>query len=286
MNGAEVLSSGKVDTILFKIAEAARMAGVSPSTLRLWESQGLIEPIRTASGQRLFDSSHIDRLKMISYLRTEKGLNPAAIREQLKQDPVDADTDSVSNEEELPPGSNLSIGQKIRRMRREASKTLDAVARDLDIPISLLSTFERTSQGLSLKGMHDLANYFGTTITSLSGQEESSGAESLIRSGKWSTWPTTFSGVTIQCLAEGRNQMECHRFVLAPGASSEGAYRHPGEEFLHILSGNLEIMLDGSNFFELAAGDSFYFESTRLHSWRNIHDGETVLIWVNTPPTF
>ena len=58
------------------------------------------------------------------------------------------------------------------------------------------------------------------------------------------------------------------------------------EEFLHILSGNLEIMLDGSNFFELAAGDSFYFESTRLHSWRNIHDGETVLIWVNTPPTF
>ncbi len=192
------------------------MAGVSPSTLRLWESQGLIEPIRTPSGQRLFDSSHIDRLKMISYLRTEKGLNPAAIREQLKQESADADTDSASNEEELTSGSNLSIGQKIRRMRREAAKTLDAVARDLDIPISLLSTFERTSQGLSLKGMHDLANYFGTTITSLSGQEEPSGAESLIRSGRWSTWPTTFSGVTIQCLAEGRNQMECHRFVLAP----------------------------------------------------------------------
>ena len=33
-------------------------------------------------------------------------------------------------------------------------------------------------------------------------------------------------------------------------------------------------------------GDSFYFESRRPHSWRNSHDGETVIIWINTPPTF
>lgn len=261
------------------------MAGVSPSTLRLWESQGLIEPIRTASGQRLFDQNHIDRLKMISFLRTEKGLNPAAIREQFRQDVLEEET-IASPEDDLPAGSSLSFGQKIRRMRREANKTLDAVARAIDIPISLLSTFERTSQGLTFKGMHDLATYFGTTIASLNGEEDRTSPESLIRAGRWSNWPRTSSGVTIQCLAEGRNQMECHRFVLAPGASSEGAYSHAGEEFLHMLSGSLEIILDGMNFFELNAGDSFYFESTRLHSWRNIHDGETVLIWVNTPPTF
>ena len=47
-----------------------------------------------------------------------------------------------------------------------------------------------------------------------------------------------------------------------------------------------KIILDGDQFFELREGDSFYFESRRPHSWRNSHDGETVLIWVNTPPTF
>ena len=134
--------------------------------------------------------------------------------------------------------------------------------------------------------LHELVAHFGTTLAALSGQEDRSTGESLIRSGNWSTWPATSSRVTVQILSEGKNQMECHRFVLAPGASSEGAYQHEGEEFLHLLSGKMEIVLDGDQFFELSAGDSFYFESKRPHSWRNSFAGETVLIWVNTPPTF
>ncbi len=191
----------------------------------------------------------------------------------------------ASPEDDLPAGSSLSFGQKIRRMRREANKTLDAVARAIDIPISLLSTFERTSQGLTFKGMHDLATYFGTTIASLNGEEDRParshsygrvvgriGRERhpALPSSAWLKAVTRWS-VTALCLRP--------RF-------KRGAYSHAGEEFLHMLSGSLEIILDGMNFFELNAGDSFYFESTRLHSWRNIHDGETVLIWVNTPPTF
>jgi DNA-binding transcriptional MerR regulator len=275
-----------MDQIRFKIAEAARMAGMSASTLRLWESQGLIDPIRTPSGQRLYDASHVERLKTISWLRNEKGLNPAAIRETLRPEPQkDLSDDEIEPDTEFG-GNDIPIGAKIRRLRREVGKTLEVVAHATGIAVSLLSTFERTSQGLSFKALHELANFFGTTIAALSGQEETDERQSLIRSGRWATWPATSSGVTIHVLSEGRNQMECHRFQLAPGASSEGAYQHPGEEFLHILSGSMEVVLDGDQFFELAAGDSFYFESQRPHSWRNSFDGETVLIWINTPPTF
>jgi quercetin dioxygenase-like cupin family protein len=150
----------------------------------------------------------------------------------------------------------------------------------------MLSTFERTSQGLSFKALHELVASFGTTLAVLSGQEDRHAGESLIRNGQWAHWPPSSSGVTVQILSEGKNQMECHRFVLAPGASSEGAYQHDGEEFMHILAGRIEIVLDGDQFFELSAGDSFYFESRRPHSWRNSFAGETVLVWVNTPPTF
>ncbi|WP_442173241.1 cupin domain-containing protein, partial [Rhizobium leguminosarum] len=59
----------------------------------------------------------------------------------------------------------------------------------------------------------------------------------------------------------------------APGAASEGAYRHEGEEFMHVLSGLLELVLDGDQFFDLGPGDSLYFESRRDHSWRCIADG-------------
>lgn len=272
------------DRVRYKIAEAARMAGVSPSTLRLWESQGLIEPVRTESGQRLYEASHVDRLKRVSWLRTSKGLNPAAIRETLKAEENDASTDAPA-ETETQSGEK-AIGLKLRHLRREMGCTLEKVADKTGIAVSLLSTFERTSQGLSFKALHDLTEFYDTTIPVLTGQAEANDRESLVRNGEWTAWPPTSSGVTVQNLTTDRREMECHRFQLAPGASSEGAYSHDGEEFLHVLKGRLEIVLDGDQFFELKEGDSFYFESRRPHSWRNSYDGETVLIWVNTPPTF
>lgn len=273
------------EQIRYKIAEAARMAGVSPSTLRLWESQGLIEPGRTATGQRVFAASDMDRLQRISWLRAERGLNPAAIRETLDG----TEQEAPSSLPEIPARDEKSardVGRKLRHLRRSSSKTLDQVARDLGIAVSTLSTLERTSQGVSLKLLHEIARYYGTTVSALAGERKGRQRQSLVRGGQWATWPKTTTGVTVQNLARGQNQMDCHRFVLAPGASSEGAYEHEGEEFMHVLAGRLEIILDFDQFFELSAGDSFYFESRRHHSWRNLYDGETILIWVNTPPTF
>lgn len=273
-----------MDVTFLKIAEAARAAGVSPSTLRLWEQQGLVEPIRTPSGQRLYDAALVERLKTISWLRSEKGLNPAAIKQALiGGEGANYPSDVVSEEREAP---DLSIGMKVRHLRKEAGLTLEAVARATGTTISVLSTFERTSQGISVTALHHVAQHLGTTIATLSGQGKPRSGASLVRDGQWTTWPTTASGVTIHVLADGNNQMECHRFDLAPGASSEGAYQHEGEEFIHVLAGGLEIVLDGDQFHELRVGDSFYFESTRLHSWRNNFDGPTTLIWINTPPTF
>ena len=274
-----------MDAILFKITEAARMVGVSPSTLRLWEAQGLCGPPRSPSGQRHYDRPLIERLKSIAWLRSEKGLNAAAIRERLVGRVAPEATEAQGPRSDEPEGDGVGIGHKVRRLRREADKTLDAVSQATGVSISLLSTFERTSQGLSLMALHEVAKHFGATVAALSGQGEYVG-ESLVRDGQWKALPATSSGVTMQILAEGRTQMECHRFELAKGASSEGPYQHAGEEFLHVLTGGLEIVLDDTRFLALGQGDSFYFNSERPHSWRNSFDGETVVIWINTPPTF
>lgn len=263
--------------VRYKVAEAARLAGVSASTLRLWEIQGLVVPGRSETGHRQYSADDVARLKRISWYRVERGLNPAAIREALENEEPAADGAEAS--------ADSGIGRKLRSLRHAAGKTLDQVAGDVGITASTLSTLERTSQGVSFKTLHDLAEYYGTTVSRLSGEEDEY-VPALVRSGEWRTWPETTPGVTVQLLAEGRRMMDCHRFVLAPGAASEGAYRHDGEEFMHVLSGRLELVLDNDQFFDLGPGDSLYFESRRYHSWRNRHDGETVLLWINTPPTF
>jgi len=268
------------EPIRYKVAEAARLAGVSASTLRLWESQGLVVPFRSETGHRQYSAEDVARLKRISWFRAERGLNPAAIREALELEDA-----ASSNPDGGDAGLSSEIGRRLRALRHAAGKTLEQVASDVGITSSTLSTLERTSQGVSFKTLHDLADYYGTTVSRLSG-DEAEAVPALVRAGEWRSWPATTPGVTVQILAEGQRVMDCHRFVLAPGATSEGAYRHDGEEFIHVLAGRLELVLDADQFFDLTPGDSLYFESRRYHSWRNRHDGETILIWINTPPTF
>jgi len=257
-------------SVHYRVTEAARLAGVSASTLRLWESQGLVTPHRSDTGQRQYSAERI------SWYRNERGLNPAAIREALdSEEPLDGTDPTTASE----------LGRRLRNLRHLAGKTLEHVAGDVGINASTLSTLERTSQGVSFKTLHEIAEYYGATVSQLSG-EASESRSTMVRAGDWRTWPETTPGVTVQLLAEGKTMMDCHRFVLAPGASSDGEYRHDGEEFMHVLSGRLELILDSHQFFELGPGDSLYFESRRYHSWRNRSEGETILLWINTPPTF
>jgi DNA-binding transcriptional MerR regulator/quercetin dioxygenase-like cupin family protein len=261
------------DETPFRVAEAARAAGVAPSTLRLWEAQGLLTPARRASGQRLYSAAVVAQACRIAWLRREAGLNPAAIRAALAAaSPAPA------------AASAEPLGARLRRLRLARGERLEQVAAALGVSASALSTLERTGAGVSFKTLADLARHLGTTVSALSGQDVPGGA--VVRAGAARVWPMPVPGVRVEVLAEGRRQMDCHRFVLAPGAASEGGYGHEGEEFIHVLAGRLRLTLDGTERHDLAAGDSIYFESRRSHAWSNAADFETVLIWVNTPPTF
>ncbi len=90
----------------------------------------------------------------------------------------------------------------------------------------------------------------------------------------------------IEQLADGATQLEPHLFSLAPGASSVGAYRHPGEEFVFVITGSVTIWVGDHEQHRLRSGDALTFPSTLPHRWHNSPREETRLLWINTPPTF
>ena len=92
-------------------------------------------------------------------------------------------------------------------------------------------------------------------------------------------------GVRMELLAWGNTVMEPHLFRIAPRAGSGESYTHEGEEFLHVLRGQLHISVAEAEY-RLKPGDSFYFESATPHRWFNPGRTETRVLWVNTPPTF
>ena len=65
---------------IYKIGAASRKTGLSASSLRLWEDQyGLLAPMRTRGGTRLYSESDIERILYVRRLVRERGYTLGAI---------------------------------------------------------------------------------------------------------------------------------------------------------------------------------------------------------------
>ena len=256
-----------------KIGEVARQVGVSPSVIRSWESLGLARPQRTASKYRLYSDEDVRLLKRARYLRRVRGLNAPAIVQLLKREGV------VQGPQD---GTANSIGTHLRKLRAKRGLSLAQVAKSVGISIGFLSALERSHMSASVGTLRRLARFYKTNILDFFDAAESKSPlvspekRKILQFGK---------GVRMELLAWGSTVMEPHLFRIAPNSGSGESYSHEGEEFLYVLKGELTMELAGSRY-HLKQGDSFYFESATPHQWRNPGSKQTLIIWVNTPPTF
>jgi len=262
-------------TELFRIGQVAALVGVSPSSLRNWETLGLFKAARTQAKYRLYSRQTIAQLRQIKYLRQVKGVNTAGILQMRKDGSSEAVPDSLNRSPDVSP--------RLAQLRRENNLTLSQVAQSTKLSTSFLSAIERGQANPSIAALQKLAGLYNTSVLSFfDGEREQ---RKLVRP-KDRRILNSAPGVQMELLALGSTQMEAHLFRIAPRASSGGSYHHKGEEFLYMLQGKLEIWLDEIERYVLEPGDSLYFKSTQSHRWCSLTDRECVLLWVNTPPTF
>jgi MerR family transcriptional regulator, heat shock protein HspR len=74
---------GQPDHGVFSISVAAELSGLHPQTLRTYEREGLLDPMRSPGGTRYYSPRDIDRLREITELTTA-GLNLAGVRRVLE----------------------------------------------------------------------------------------------------------------------------------------------------------------------------------------------------------
>ena len=261
---------------MYRIGEAARRVGVSPSALRLWERQGLVRPARSNGRYRLYTDGDLERLGRIRRLRQVDQLNAPGIRRMLR-DTVVTGADAEGRLD----------GRPIRRLREQHGLSLRQASERTGLSISFLSALERGVTGASVATLQRLTAAYGTTMLELFGGDGAAPRQRLVRAAERRVLRLGSAEVRIEELARGTRQLEPQLFVLAEGASSDGAYAHDGEEFLYLLSGAVTVWVGDDETYALnRAGDALSFPSTLPHRWRNDASGESRLLWINTPPTF
>src|ERR1700716_3349476 len=60
---------------VYVISIAAGLAGCHPRTLRIYEEEGLLDPVRTDTNIRLYSDDDLERVRAIRYLTQTRGVN-------------------------------------------------------------------------------------------------------------------------------------------------------------------------------------------------------------------
>lgn len=177
----------------------------------------------------------------------------------------------------------------LRKCRR--GLTLKELARNSGCSGSLLSKVENGKLLPSLPMIHRVVQVLETNISWLF--DEPADDESVIfRKG---TRPfitlDKHKGTSRSLMLEriipykDGHLLQCNIHHLEIGGQSGETITHEGEEVGYILTGSIELTLNGETF-RLEAGDGFCFRSNIPHSYRNVGNDAGSILWVCTPPTF
>ncbi len=177
------------------------------------------------------------------------------------------------------------IGMKLKATRLKNDLTIQELAEKSRVSSNMISRIERGLTIPSVDILMRLAGVFGLTINYF--VEEAEKGTTVVHARKGEGEPIFFfeDKHQITSLTQGLRDPGFAVFydTLEQGCSSgEGVMVHSGEEFALILKGRLEFFVDGGRYL-LEEGDSLTFKASLPHRWQNLHDGQTLVLWVVSP---
>ncbi len=201
------------------------------------------------------------------------------------------------------------VWEIIRAERLKRRLTLEQFAERTGLSKSFLSQIERGLAQPSVSSLKKIASQFGISVVQLFEENstirnslgypksvergtlsETSNAEDVrvVRSNLRKKLQLPASDISYELLTPDLNRrLEVLYVRAAPGENTgdEPMLSIPGEKFINILKGSLELTI-GDEVFLLQEGDSLYHPAHVPHSWRCVGSEPVEIFLVMTPPSF
>ncbi|WP_353112946.1 XRE family transcriptional regulator [Microbacterium sp.] len=182
------------------------------------------------------------------------------------------------------------IGETVRALRKKKKLTLAELADATGLSPAIISQLERGRANPSFTTLAQLAHGLDIPVGKLLPSYHENKSPVVRRNERRDLRRSTPEGMghaVYELLVPDLNgSLEGLWVVTDPGHDTSATpFTHGGEEFGLIISGRLEVCIDGE-LFALGTGDSIRFDSTKPHWFRNSSDEQCVAVWVNTPPTW
>ncbi len=184
------------------------------------------------------------------------------------------------------------FGIKLRHARQLRGLSLEELGESVGLTQGYLSKIENDRAIPTISTLHKIVQVLGININSL--LTEISAPDGPVFVMRRSDRQKLVTGhrragnrvVLEQLVPSGPEYlMQVNIHVIGRGGGSDEPISHRGQEFGYVLSGALELTVNGRRY-TLNEGDSFYFDSSLGHSYRNVGKLQAKVVWINTPPTF
>jgi transcriptional regulator with XRE-family HTH domain len=176
----------------------------------------------------------------------------------------------------------------MRDLRKAKRMTLQRLAEETGLSVGYLSQLEREQAVPSIRALSTIARTLGVNISwffpdpDLAADPE---ASIIVRAARRHSLKFE-SGIRDELLSPTLSgKLEMLLCTFEPGASSGELYAHDGEEAGYVSEGQLELRVEDKVYL-LNAGDSFHFDCSRPHGYRNPSNQRTVVVWSVTPPYY
>lgn len=186
--------------------------------------------------------------------------------------------------------ADLWLGLQLRTLRKAAKLSMSELAQKANLSIGMISQIERGVASPSIRSLRQISDALGVAPAQffhdgLQPPLEEMGK--IVRKMARRQLSLPRNGVAKQLLTpdlDGATEMLL--VIVEPGGSSGPEhYVHKGEDAGLVLSGSLELWIEG-HMHLLHEGDSFRFKSSLPHRFANPTQAETQVLWVITPPLY
>lgn len=177
------------------------------------------------------------------------------------------------------------LGDRIRALRTQRGLTLQDLSRASQVSIAMLSHIERSRSTPSIKVLDRIRLALNVPFSAFFAEDSSPAdqieANVVTRQAQRPVLRFGATGLTKELLSPTRGtQMEMMLLHLQPGGNSgDEPWGRMGEKCGMVLQGGFELTI-GVNNYHLTKGDAFQFDSSIPHSFRNIDDGESRIMWI------
>ncbi len=176
----------------------------------------------------------------------------------------------------------IDVGKRLKSIRKRKGLTLQDLSGKSGMSATAISAIERNVSSPTVNTLANIGKALGESISTLLGESEVRYV--VTRAANRPAIAVDVRNAEFQSLGSGIPGQQFLPMLcnLEPGSSSGDHYRNrPGDDFLHVLQGALEVEMNGDSLL-LAEGDSLYCQANTPYRWKNGGNGETRLLIVSS----